>query len=175
MEENHMQRIMKGMLSALLLSAMACGTANAQSYTLKFKSSVLAPADGRPGVPGAKIFKISLTIAALPPKGACTSAGIAVNSFSDGANSNTSLAAAGYTRYAPLSFETVCTNIKTGKITRKKTSLTETWVRSESSGEDSYAALVSLDQTTIGLTLAPETSYVSQAAKGHWRVIAGTP
>ena len=166
-----MDIIARGVLSALVLSAVASGTANAQPYTINFKSSALTPANGTPGVPGATFFRISLTIAALPPKGACTSTGITVNSFSDGANSMASLSASGYTRYPGASFETVCTNLRTGAIAFKKTSLTETWVRPESNGADSYAAILSKKQTTIGLTLAPSTVYVSQATKGHWKLV----
>jgi hypothetical protein len=156
------------LIPALLLSTLACTAANAKIHTLTFKSSVLRPADGRPGIPGATRFQLSISIAKRPPKGACAGSGITVNSFTDGANSNVSLAAAGYSRNPQLSFEIVCTDAQTGRIVKNKTTVGETWTQGSQGG--AYTAAVSLNQTTIGWTFPPDNSYVSQAQTGKWRI-----
>jgi hypothetical protein len=97
----------------ILLAVTTFGCGAAAGHTVRFRGARLMPIDT--GIPGAKRFTLKFAVVAMPAPGQCTS-NTKLISFSDGVNSNTSLAAAGYTR-VPYdknnqfgSVETICAN-----------------------------------------------------------------
>jgi hypothetical protein len=151
---------------AVVLLVLGLVPSQAKVRTLTFRSAELTPSQGFQGVPGAKKFIYSFTASQKPTKGGCTSAGTALVKFTDGANSNVSLATAGFTRVDAESFEIICATTA-GKLDKTKTSIAEVWTRSDGAA---YIATISLLQTQVGLQLPPDTVYLSGATTGKWKV-----
>ena len=91
----------------LATSVVLAGTsAHAQTYQLAYRGRALAVVKGYLAVPGATKLKIVYSLSSLPSPGECTASKITSppKSYSDGTNTITSLAEAGYTISTTFSF-----------------------------------------------------------------------
>ena len=97
------------MRSAILVAAsalLAATPAQAQTYRLIYSGKALAGVKGYLAVPGAKKLQIVYSLSSLPAAGQCTASDITTlpQSYSDGSDTMTSLAASGYTITTTLTF-----------------------------------------------------------------------
>ena len=161
---------MRTLLILLAVTTFGCGAAAGR--TVRFRGARLVPIDT--GIPGVKHFTLKFTVAAMPAPGQCTS-NTKLISFSDGVNSNISLAAAGYTRL-PYdkknqfgSIETICANAA-GQLDPTTANAGEVWRSADEANIYTAYANPSPGSNGVRLVQDQQPNEADSANTGRWKI-----